>query len=482
MLTVHTSHRSQSKIGRRELLKVGSLSLGGGFCSSLFSTPQALGSGQDLMKGKSVVLLFLQGGPPQIETFDPKFDGPSYSQSVTGDVGTSLPGIRMGGTFPKLSQMTDKLAIVRNYGVSTGGLSHENGYERVMTGGESLEETPMGSYIAKTIGSLHPTTGVPTNTLILPEAIDPEIVLGRPSGAFTFQQTKRYFTAPGRLGPEYAPFDPSGGSELLKNLELSIDRPRFDDRKALLTQLDDTRRYWEQTPEFQASSAYRLQAYDVLMRGISQAFDLSKEDAKTIARYDTGQLVPMKKIRRGGPLYWNNFNRTTNLLGKQMLLARRLCEAGCGFVTVIDSCWDFHDDGNNPPVKVGMDVLSPQLDHAVSTFLTDLEERGLSEKILLIITAEMGRSPKKGGKSGGGSGHWGQLTPLVFAGGGLKMGQVIGSSDRTGGKPRNDAYTPNHLMATVMNTIFDVGALRIERGVPNDLKKRLDDEPIQELF
>jgi uncharacterized protein (DUF1501 family) len=219
-----------------------------------------------------------------------------------------------------------------------------------------------------------------------------------------------------------------------------------------------------------------------LLRGVSQAFDLSKEDAGTRARYDTSDLVPLKDIRRGGKLYWNNFNRTTNLLGKQMLLARRLCEAGCGFVTVVDSCWDFHDDGNNPPVKTGMEVLSPQADHAISTFLQDVEERGLSDKILLIVTAEMGRSRIKGGKSGGGSGHWGELTPLLLAGGGLKMGQVIGASDRNGLRPASEPYDPRHLLATVLHTLFDVGEARITDRIPRQLAQLITDgKPIKEL-
>src|SRR5262249_1840256 len=148
-----------------------------------------------------------------------------------------------------------------------------------------------------------------------------------------------------------------------------------------------------------------------------------------------------------------------NLLGKQMLLARRLCEAGCGFVTVADSCWDFHGDGNNPPTPVGMSFLGPQLDHAVAAFLDDLQDRGLSDKVLLIITGEMRRSPKEG--KNGGTNHHGPLTPLLLAGGGLKMGQVIGQSDKTGSTPATRPYKPDNLLATVLQAVFDAGELRI---------------------
>ena len=183
---------------------------------------------------------------------------------------------------------------------------------------------------------------------------------------------------------------------------------------------------------------------------------------------------------------WNvaTVHKTTQRasLGKQMLLARRLCENGCGFVTVVDGCWDFHGDGNNPPTPVGMPLLGPQVDHAVAAFLDDLEERGLSDKILLVITGEMGRSPKKGGRNGG-TGHWGRLTPLMVAGGGLRMGQVVGTTDRQGGEATSQQYLPQHLRATIMQTLFDAGEARLIPGLPTEIARSITvDEPIHELI
>ena len=145
------------------------------------------------------------------------------------------------------------------------------------------------------------------------------------------------------------------------------------------------------------AASFAQQAYDVLLRGISDAFDLSKEDPRTVDRYETGHLFRMEDWHQGGRYYkgLRNQSRWTNLLGKQMLLARRLCETGCGFVTVLDGTWDFHGDENNPPTTVGMQALGPQADHTIATFLEDVAQRGLSEKILLIVTSEMGRTPKK---------------------------------------------------------------------------------------
>ena len=461
--------------GRRDFLKIGSLALGGLGLSNLDAAAATS------LRKKSVVLLFLQGGPPQIETFDPKPDGQSEIRSVTGKVKTSLPGVYFGGGLPKMASLAHKMAVVRSFKIGAAGGSHENGYTALLNGLRNPFDATMGSLYSRAAGSLNPDTGIPTNSIILPETIDPDIKLGTPSGAFTYNQTRRYFCTPGKLGSEFQPFDPAGGGQLMENLKLSVPRKRFDDRRELLSKINRLRRELEKLPGLKGTSTAQQQAYDVLFRGISEAFDLSKEDPKVLEQYDTSKLVPMKMIRRGGPWYRNNFNRTTNLLGKQMLLARRLCEAGCGFVTVVDSCWDFHNDGNNPPVKMGMDALSPQLDHAVAAFLEDVESRGLRDEILLVITSEMGRTPKK--DKGGGSGHWGNLAPLVLAGGGLQMGQVIGRSDRIGGNPSSTPYSPEHLMATVLQTLFDVSETRLRTDLPAELSQLITDgNPIRELF
>ena len=127
-----------------------------------------------------------------------------------------------------------------------------------------------------------------------------------------------------------------------------------------------------------------------------------------------------------------------------------------------------------------MSVLGPQLDHAVAAFLEDLEARGMSDDVLLIVTGEMGRSPKKNGK--GGTGHWGNLTPLLLAGGGLKMGQVIGTTDKSGAEATSDKYLPQHLLATVMQTLFDPTEARLAGGLPATADSILKGEPIRELI
>jgi uncharacterized protein (DUF1501 family) len=175
-----------------------------------------------------------------------------------------------------------------------------------------------------------------------------------------------------------------------------------------------------------------------------------------------------------------NMNRTTNLLGRQMLLARRLVESGVRFVTVSDCGWDLHADGNSAKGMSAMSVLGGQVDHAVAAFLDDLKQRGLEDRVLLIVTGEMGRTPrinKRGGRD-----HWGDLTPLLVAGGGMKMGQVIGKSDSQGGRPSTEPYTPANLLATVLHFLFDVTQLRLRTDIPRDLKPLLENsEPIRQL-
>jgi uncharacterized protein (DUF1501 family) len=168
-------------------------------------------------------------------------------------------------------------------------------------------------------------------------------------------------------------------------------------------------------------------------------------------------------------------------LGKQMLVARRLCEAGCGFVTVHSAGWDMHADGNNPGMAQGMEMLGRTLDQAVSVFLEDVEQRGLSDKILLVITGDFGRTPKVNKK--GGRDHWAKLGTLAFAGGGLRMGQVIGQSARKADVPGTRPISPPEMMSTIMNTLFDIGEMRLQQGLPPDLQRLVENgRPIAPLF
>lgn len=487
----NTCARHASMPTRRELLRIGGLGLGGLAWPGLFrGATCAAGQvpGANLIHtNKSVILLFLQGGPPQVETFDPKLDAPDNYRSCTGVVRTRLPGVWFGGTFPKMAERADRLAIVRSYG------SGENAHEQyvALSGGNPFKAA-MGAVVARGKGLLNPRTGVPNHILAIPEAVDPKLELtGNISPVFSLPYILEHYGAAGALGPAYDAFVPRGSNNLLEDMTLKIPGERFNDRRLLLQRFDDLRRNIERIPDSHGVHALREQAFAILDRGIGSAFDLSREDPRTLERYDTSRLFDMADYHAGGKYYNNKMNqsRITNLLGRQLLLARRLCEAGCGFVTVVDSGWDLHGDGNNPNMMQGMPILGNQVDHAVSALLDDVQERGLSDQILLVITGEMGRTPLKyarseGNVGPGGTGHWSELTPLVFAGGGLKMGQVIGETDRTASQAVTEHFGPPNLLATILHTLFNAAQARITpEALPVEVNQLLTNgQPISGLL
>ena len=441
------ANRTCQGFSRREFLKVGAL---GGLTLPMLlqARAQAAATGS-VVKDKSVVLLFLNGGPSHIEFFDPKMDAPAEFRSITGEVQTGIPGITFGGTFPKLAALTDKIAIVRSY--ASGQADHT--YLIPASGGNAMKAS-MGSLYARVAGVNHPTTGMPNNVLVVPEAVQRGLRL---QGNFETGALPT-LTAPGDLGASYRAFDPSGSGEVHRNMELRIAADRFDDRRYLLSQFDTLRREVDHQGALAGADRFQQQAFDVISRGVAQAFDLTREDPRVIAAYDTSHCFRNEDIQR-----YYDMRRASNLLGKQMLLARRLCEAGCGFVTVSDCGWDMHANENSHRNMAGLPLMTAQVDHAVAAFLEDVHARGLSDQILLVITGEMGRTPRK--NSNGGRDHHANLTTLAFAGGGLRMNQVIGRSDRTASSPATERYGPPHLMATIMHTLLDIGEVRVQRDL-----------------
>ncbi len=468
MLTISDTGYAHTCAGyqRRDFLRVGALGLAGLALPELLKAREEVASeNRSAIHDRSVVFLFLNGGPSHIESFDPKMDAPSEVRSIFGEVRTKLPGITFGSHFPQLAARADQIAVVRSYGSGNSGHT----YQKVASGGNPTEAT-MGAVYSRVAGSNNPNNGIPNNVLVLPEAIDPQLKLGK-----NFESSALpTLTSPGKLGRGHTAFDPQGGGELKKNMELQLPRERFDDRRSLLERMDDLKRLADDGG-LEGLDRYQQQAFDIVTGGGADAFDLSKEDPRTIARYDTSHLFDLKEATR-----WHDMKRASNLLGKQMLLARRLCEAGCGFVTVSDCGWDHHSNNNSPKGLGGFAWLAPQVDHAVSAFIDDVRERGLEDKILLVVTGEMGRTPRI--NKNGGRDHYGELTPLMFFGGGLKMGQVIGASDSHATKAATTPYRPQHMMATIMNSLFDIGQLRLVQSLPSTLKNAITEgKPIDGL-
>lgn len=459
MLTIYGRGRSRDCAGqtRRDFLQVGALGLGGLSLPWLLSQQAAASGGSGYLRDKSVVFLFLSGGPSQLETWDPKMQAPVELRTMLGETKTALPGVTFGSTFPKLAARADRLAVVRSF--AHGSSSHTNGTDLVLRGGLP-DEMSMGSLFARLRGANHQQTGMPTFAQMSDQALET---------AYTNCRNRvRHGNAPGKLGSAFAAFDPAGDGRLKESMELQLPADRFSDRRSLLSALDQASRKVERSAAAEPVDAYRQQAYDLILGSARDAFDLTKEDPRVVARYSTSKYLIGHKERHASPL------------GEHLLLARRLCEAGAGFVSINSPSWDMHEGGNNPGIIKGITNLGPPLDDALSVFLDDLAERGLSEKVLLVVSGEMGRTPrinKKGGRD-----HWGNLCTLLLAGGGLNMGQVIGQSDKSAGAPVQDPVGLNHLLGTVMHTLFDVGQLRVERSAPRDLVQLVErSTPIPQL-
>jgi hypothetical protein len=382
---------------------------------------------------------------------------PAGIRSATGEIPTKLPGITFGSSFPKLAALADKLTVVRSY--VPGDANHD--IKPIVC--KDTFGANLGSVYSRVAGMNHPVTGMPSNVLLFPRAVDPETQPG--------QMGFGKFGDPGQLGAAYAPFDPSGGGQLQKNMKLALPMDRLEDRRALLHQLDDAKLALAEGGLLEGMDKTRQQAFQTIIGGVGDAFDLAKEDPKTVARYDTAPLVRPENIDKKWKNY-NNYVDNAKTLGKLLLLARRLCERGAGFVTVTTNfVWDMHADVNNAPVEEGMRYMGAPLDHALSAFIEDVAGRSLEDKILLVVCGEMGRTPKI--NKNGGRDHWGNLGPLLLHGGGLKMGQVIGQSNKDGGEPQTDPVRIKNLIATILATLCDVGELRILPGVPRDIAQTM---------
>jgi hypothetical protein len=462
MLTVFDHDR---RLGRRSFLRVGSLALAGLSLGDLLAARAA--PGRPLLRDRSVIFLFLHGGPSQIETFDPKMAAPAEVRSATGAVVTRLPGVAFGGSFPRLAARADRVAVVRSYVAGDGNHDIKPVVCRDTFGAN------LGSIYARVAGTNHPRTGLPTNVTLFPRAVDPST--HPPTTAFG------RWNATGNLGPAYAPFDPSVGGTLRDDMRLRLPLGRLRDRRRLLAELDQVRWRLADARVLDGLDRVRAQAFDTVLGGVADAFDLGREDPRVVARYDTAPLVRPENIDRRWRNY-NNYVDNAKSLGKLLLLARRLCERGCAFVTVTTNfVWDMHADVNNAPVAEGMGYMGPPLDHALSAFLDDVEARGLSERILLVACGEMGRTPRI--NRAGGRDHWGNLAPLLLAGGGLRMGQVIGRSTRDAGQPATNPVRVRNVVATILHTLFDPGELRLVPGLPREIAQTMTGwEPIPGLL
>jgi hypothetical protein len=448
---------------------------------------------------KSVVFLFLAGGPSQYETFDPKPDGPEGHTSINGHVATALPGVRFSAYLPKLAKLADRLTVVRSF--RTKHPEHNGAHKQLMTAdlavqdGKPITEPGLGAVYARAAGAVNPNTGLPRHALIPTTTRN-----GRGRAGFngSFESVVEG-CQPAGLGTAFAPFEllaplsdgfaeekkkkPKPGDVTPPNpldvFEPKVSTPQLDARLGLLKELDRFDRAADSAGAMGRLDEFTRQAAGLLQTGrVRKALDLSLENSATVKAYDTEHFLNWNcddnsKFIRTGPSVGSS-------LGRQLLLARRLCEAGAGFVTVINANWDFHARKGIPNMPEGMGAFAPPLDHAVTAFLEDVKQRGLEDKILLVITGEFGRT---GLDKNLGRHHHAKLCPLVFAGGGLKHRQVIGQSDSRGREPATDPISIADLHATIMHTLLDVGQMRTAAGIPAKVLDRATrGTPIRELL
>ncbi|WP_169978796.1 DUF1501 domain-containing protein [Tautonia rosea] len=419
---------------RRELLRAGSLSwLGLGLSGVLRG--QAQGSGSTTSRPiRGVILAFCPGGPSHLETFDPKPDAPLEIRGEFDTIATAIPGVRFGEHLPRLARAVERMTLVRS--MRTTSPVHELAVHRLLGG---VDEVPPGTGVAASRKDQPHLGAVLAATQAAPQGVPHAVIL--PTN-LTFEGAVFPGQNAGFLGPRFDPWhilgDPTEagfGPEALELPEgLSIDR--LNRRRSLLKTVDEARQGLDRLANSTPMDEFRRQAIAIVTsRTCREAFDLEREDPRARDRY----------------------GRT--LMGQGLLLGRRLVEAGVPLVQVNlgeSNVWDTHEKN----FERHRDILCPPFDLAVSALVEDLDARGLSDEVLVIVTGEFGRTPRIGQPIKGGAGakpdgrdHWPSVFSSLAFGAGVGRGQVLGASDRLASFPTTESFTPADLGATILEAL-----------------------------
>jgi uncharacterized protein (DUF1501 family) len=418
--------RNCAGMTRRTALKAGFLGLAG------LTLPDLLrlrAEGLSEKKDTAVILIWLDGGPSQLETYDPKPEASDDYRGPWKAIKTNVPGIRICEMLPHHARHADKMVFVRSLHHDNG--DHFAGAHWMLTGrfGSNAASLPQkypsaGAYTAKVRGANKP--GVPAY-VGLPSAQSVYLFPGYMGAAY--------------LGPAYNPFDVDRENKYLgansnyyvrtpksvANLTASVEQTAT--RRDLLSSFDKVRRDLDASGTMDAMDRYQQQAVDLILGGKARAaFDIDKEEPKAADRYG---ITP-----------W----------GRYTLMARRLVEAGVTFVTVDMPHWDDHSN-----IKEGHGYKLPVLDRAVGALLDDLSERRMLDHVLVVVMGEFGRTPRINKGQPGipipGRDHWGNAISAMLAGGGLKTGQVVGATNSKAEHPVERALLPGDLLATVYHVL-----------------------------
>lgn len=422
---------------RRGMLKAGVAGLAGLTLPDLLRhRAEAATSGKPAQGAKSVILLWMTGGPSHIDTWDMKPDRPYENRGPFSPIATKVPGVFICEHLPRQAAMMDKFTLIRSVDARHSNHSPNVVFQTAnlaaepRTNPEAIHYPAIASVVSKFHGPNHP-------------AMPPYVA---------FMKSSSHLAFAGYLGKRYDPFIADKAARLpvytnvgqdtgertggdIFQLPLGLSSSRMYERSQLLRQFDRLRSDLDQNGSMAALDQYQQQAVDLLIgRRAQAAFDLSQESPATRERY--------------GDHLWC----------QQALLARRLVEAGVSFVTLdlsyhsASGTWDTHGD-NIPPyggISKGLGPLLPLFDRLLATLVSDLDERGLLNDCLVIAMGEFGRTPTMGTQgSTDGRNHWPVVMSMALAGGGYRHGQVIGATERDGGDIAHRPVTPGDLAATI---------------------------------
>lgn len=415
-------------LNRRSFVQIGVAGMASVGLPAILRAKSASAATKGTKNDTSVILIWLDGGPSHMDLYDLKPEAPAEYRGIWKPIKTNVPGIEISELFPLQARVADKFSIVRSLHHDSG--DHFAGGHMMLTsrpgatGANTTGKSPsIGSIVARMRGANR--RGMPAYVAV-PMAASIGLVPG-------------YFGA-NYLGSSFDPFQTGGDPNQLgfqvNNLNLAggLSIPMLDDRKLLMRRFDTIKRTIDQGGTFESLDKFNQDAFE-LVSGPSarKAFDLNQEDPRLRDQY--------------GRHTW----------GQSVLLARRLVEAGTTFVTCHFGGWDHHWN-----LKAGMEGYLPIVDAAVATLLRDLEVRGLSENVLVVLCGEFSRTPKmndggNGGPPGSmgtpGRDHWGNVMFCLLAGGGLANGVIVGSSDRLGQNPKDRPLTPGDVHATIYHAL-----------------------------
>ena len=441
---------------RRDFLHAGSAGMLGLGLTDFLSL-KAQGAVHDDKSDINVIMLFLVGGPSQLDTWDMKPNAPSEIRGPYKPIKTNVPGIEISEIFPRMARHADKWSLVRTL-YHTAAAVHDTGHQMMQTGRlfqGGLNHPHMGSVLGKLRG---PKGDVPPHVL-LPRPI------GNTGGNMPHGQDAGY------LGKAHDPFvlnaDPAEPNFEVPDLLPPdyISAVRIKRRRKWRDMIDDAVKHFEEVPDAKLLDTTFHQAYTLMSsKKARAAFDLTQESDGTRKRYG-----------------WNRF-------GQSCLMAKRLVEAGVRFVTVNmfetvfdEITWDIHGSSPFSPIDCYSNLVGPMFDNGFTSLVEDLSRTGLLDNTMIVATGEFGRTPKI--NPAGGRDHWPACWPVVMAGGGIQGGRVVGESDDIGGAPKSRPTTPAEVTATVYHGL----GIDLETELPGPQSRpiRVVDhgvEPIMELF